>query len=44
MVTQPTQDTLTYTDEIIQGEANYIANTYNRPPFMLSPRRRRHAL
>ncbi len=35
MVTQPTQDTLTYTDEIIQGEANYIANTYNRPPFML---------
>jgi acetylornithine/N-succinyldiaminopimelate aminotransferase len=33
MVTQ--HKTLTYTDEIIQGEADYIVNTYNRPPFML---------
>lgn len=33
MVTQ--HKTLTYTDEIIQGEADYIVNTYTRPPFML---------
>jgi acetylornithine/N-succinyldiaminopimelate aminotransferase len=25
----------TYTDEIIQGEANYILQTYTRPPFLL---------
>ncbi len=31
MVSTPT----TYTDEIIQGEADYILNTYTRPPFML---------
>lgn len=27
--------TTTYTDEIIQGEAAHIVNTYSRPPFML---------
>jgi len=35
MVTQSPSKTTTYTDTIIQGEADYIANTYTRPPFML---------
>ncbi len=26
---------MTYTDEIIRGEADYLVNTYTRPPFML---------
>lgn len=31
MVSTPT----TYTDEILQGESDYLVNTYTRPPFML---------
>lgn len=26
---------MTYTDEIIQGEADYVLHTYSRPPFLL---------
>jgi acetylornithine/N-succinyldiaminopimelate aminotransferase len=35
MVTSQSQETVTYTDEIIRGEAEYLVNTYTRPPFML---------
>ncbi len=30
-----TSETMTYTDEIIRGEADFLVNTYTRPPFML---------
>ncbi|MEM6281082.1 MAG: aspartate aminotransferase family protein [Chloroflexota bacterium] len=36
MVTTPTDtQAQTFTDTIIQGEADHVLNTYNRPPFML---------